>query len=123
MFAIGLVSACIILGASGQIFMKHGMTEIGKIGSMGELLQLSNLWRMITNPFVLSGIVMYGAALILWLGALSQLEVSMIYPLLSLGYVLTAIFAFAFLGESVTLVRWGGIMLVALGCYLVLLRV
>jgi drug/metabolite transporter (DMT)-like permease len=123
MFAIALVSMCIVLGAAGQLFMKRGMGEIGEVGSVGELFHPSTLWQMLTNPFVFGGVVMYAVALILWLGALSQLEVSMIYPLLSLGYVLTALFAFAFLHEVVTLARWVGILLITLGCYLILLRV
>lgn len=123
MFALALVAVCIIFGAAGQIFMKHGMTEFGKIGGIGELLRPSTLWGMLTNLFVFVGLVLYTVAAILWLGALSQLEVSMIYPLLSLAYVLTAIFAFAFLGETLTIVRLSGILLVTVGCYLVLLSI
>jgi drug/metabolite transporter (DMT)-like permease len=41
------------------------------------------------------------------------------YPLLSLGYVVTAFFAMAFLGEIVTYSRWAGIALVVVGCILI----
>jgi drug/metabolite transporter (DMT)-like permease len=55
----------------------------------------------------------------LWLGALSTLDVSFMYPLLSLAYVVTAVFAIIYLGEIVTLSRWAGISLVVIGCVLI----
>ena len=123
MFALGLVFTCIVFGSVGQILMKQGMNEIGKLGSLGELLSPSTLARIFLNPYVLAGVLFYAVSLIFWLGALSQLEVSFMYPLLSVGYILTAIFAFAFLGENITLARWSGIALVVLGSYLIISKI
>jgi drug/metabolite transporter (DMT)-like permease len=50
---------------------------------------------------------------------MSSLEVSYMYPLLSLGYVVTAALAFIFIGENITLLRWAGIVLILSGCFLI----
>jgi len=117
MFALVLVSLCIVLGASGQICMKRGMVEI-PITSTQDLF--SNIKTIFSSSYVIIGLLFYGVATFLWLGALSQLEVSFMYPLLSLGYVLTAILACVFIHEEVTLLRWVGILLIVCGCFLVI---
>jgi len=117
MFALVLVSLCIVLGASGQICMKRGMSEI-VINNTHDLF--SNVKTILLSPHVIIGLLFYGIATFLWLGALSQLEVSFMYPLLSLGYVLTAVLASVFIHEEVTLLRWVGILLIVVGCFLVI---
>lgn len=119
MFALMLVLICVLAGAIGQISWKVGMTEIGKINSIGDLLQLKTIWNIFTNSYILLGILLYGMSVFLWLGAMSTFDVSFMYPLLSLGYVVAAILAFIFIGENVTLMRWAGIALVMAGCFLI----
>ena len=119
MFALTLVLICIVLGAVGQIVMKSGMSQVGEIGSVGQLFNLSTLFHIFTNPRVLTGILLYGMSLVLWLGALSTLNVSYMYPMLSLGYILAAVLAFIFLKENITLLRGAGIIVVVIGCFLI----
>jgi len=120
MFAIGLVLICVLFGALGQISMKTGMREVQQINSFSDLLEPSTIMEIFGNIYVIGGIILYMVSAFLWLGALSTLDVSLMYPLLSLAYVITAIFAVVFLGEIVTLSRWGGIALVVIGCVLIL---
>ena len=47
----------------------------------------------------------------------SLLNVSFMYPLLRLGYVLVAVTSAVFLGEAITLTRWLGILLVVIGFF------
>jgi drug/metabolite transporter (DMT)-like permease len=119
MFALMLVLICVLAGAAGQIFWKTGMSEMSRINGMGDLLQLKTAWDIFTNKYIIIGIFLYAISVFLWLGAMSTLDVSFMYPLLSLGYVLTAILAFIFIGENVTLIRWAGIVLVIAGCILI----
>jgi drug/metabolite transporter (DMT)-like permease len=53
-------------------------------------------------------LALYALSSILWLFSLSYLEVSLMYPLLSLAYVITTSLAAAFLRENVSLIRWAG---------------
>jgi uncharacterized membrane protein len=119
MFALGLVAICIIMGAVGQILMKNGMSQIGQIGGWGGLFNLSTFVSIFTNIYVVGGLVLYAVSSFLWIGALSTSNVSFIYPLLSLAYVLTAILGFIFLKENISLLRWLGILVVCAGVFLV----
>ncbi len=119
MFALGLVLICVVFGAFGQISMKTGMRQVRQIDDASDLLDLSTIVQIFSNFYVVGGLVLYMISAFLWLGALSTLDVSLMYPLLSLGYVVTAFFAMAFLGEIVTYSRWAGIALVVVGCILI----
>ena len=119
MFALILVFICVIGASIGQIAMKQGMNQVGEIGGIRQLLNFRTLLEIFTNKYVLCGLVCYGAISILWLGALSTLNVSFMYPLLSLAYVVTAVVALVFLKESITLWQWAGILLVVGGCLLI----
>jgi len=120
MFAIGLVLICVVFGALGQISMKTGMRQVQQINSFSDLLDPGTIMEIFGNVYVMSGLVLYMVSALLWLGALSTLDVSLMYPLLSLAYVVTAVFAVVFLGEVVTLPRWAGIALVVVGCALII---
>jgi drug/metabolite transporter (DMT)-like permease len=119
MFAIGLVLICVLLGAFGQISMKSGMRQVGKINGFSELIDSKTIMGIAGNAYVLGGLLLYFISAFLWLGALSTLDVSLMYPMLSLAYVVTAIFAVIYLGEIVTFSRWAGILLVVIGCILI----
>ena len=119
MFALTLVLICVFAGAMGQICWKHGMTCVDKINEIDDLLQLETIFNIFTNKYIILGLVLYGSAFILWLGAMSTLDISFMYPMLSLAYVITAILAFVFIGENITMVRWAGIVLVVAGCFLI----
>ncbi|MDO8568840.1 MAG: EamA family transporter, partial [Dehalococcoidales bacterium] len=109
MFALTLVFIAVLCAATGQIAMKSGMKQVGEIQSAGQLFSLTTVIRMFTSPAVLVGIFLYVISLFLWLGALSTLNVSLTYPLVSLAYVITAIVAFIFLKEKMTPMHWLGI--------------
>jgi multidrug transporter EmrE-like cation transporter len=119
MFAMILVLICIMAGAFGQISLKQGMSGLNKINSIDDLLNLKLLFSILENKYIILGIILYGFALILWLAAMSTLDVSFMYPLLSLAYVVVAIFAVVFLGEVITASRWLGIVLVIVGSILI----
>ena len=119
MFALTLVLICVLAGAAGQILWKDGMSGMGRINGMGDLLQLKTVWDIFTNKFIIFGIILYAISVFLWLGAMSTLDVSFMYPLLSLGYIVTAILAFVFIGENITLLRWAGIVVIIAGCFMI----
>jgi drug/metabolite transporter (DMT)-like permease len=72
-----------------------------------------------THGSILTGIafeaVFFGALLYL----LSQRDVSLIWPLTSLGFVITALAARWVLHEQVSWVRWSGVALIVVGAGLV----
>lgn len=120
MLALVLVLICVVIGAVAQISMKAGMSQL-QLSSVLEFFSISKIWAAFTNPFVFFGALCYALGLILWLAALSKLDVSYAYPLLSIAYVLTAVAAWLFLKESISVVRWAGIFLVIAGSYMIII--
>ena len=57
--------------------------------------------------------------MVLWLIALSSMEVSKAYPMLSLSFVLTVLSAKLWLKERVSGRRWTGVILISIGAALV----
>ena len=57
---------------------------------------------MFTQLPILAGLACYGISLIVWIIGLSRTDVTIAYPMLSLGYVVSAIGAWMFLGEVVS---------------------
>jgi multidrug transporter EmrE-like cation transporter len=119
-FAITMVLICVLVGAFGQVIWKQGMSSLDKINGVNDLLKFETIFNIFTNKYIILGVLLYGSAFVLWLAAMSTLDVSFMYPMLSLAYVMTAVFAVVFLGEVVTFSRWAGIALVVIGCFLIM---
>ena len=81
-----------ILNVTGQLSLKYGMSKIGNFSvSLATLPPV--FFKAATNLSVLFGLLCYGLGFMVWLIVLSKAEVSYAYPLISLGYVFTAILA------------------------------
>lgn len=118
-----LILICVLMGSFGQIYMKKGLKESGGL-QLNQILS----WRFFSTvfqPHVFIGLALYIGASVLWLVVLSKADVSFAYPLIALGYVVTAILArvyFPIIGlesENISLMRWMGIMLILGGVALV----
>ena len=120
MFAsFGLIALAIVCGVSGQLLLKIGMTQLGRIGAeaLGEPLQVAV--RVGTNPLVVVGLGCYVLGAVAWLTVLSRVPLSLAYPMLALSYAITPVLAWLVLGEDVNGLRWAGIGVISLGVLLV----
>jgi drug/metabolite transporter (DMT)-like permease len=59
--------------------------------------------------------VCIAAGAVTWLAVLYRMEVSRAFPFLSLSFVLVALLSRFWLGEHVSVARWGGVVLIVLG--------
>jgi drug/metabolite transporter (DMT)-like permease len=113
-----LILLDVFLNVTGQLSLKYGMTKIGNFS-----LSLSTVppvfLKAATNLHVLFGLLCYGLGFMVWLIVLSKAEVSYAYPLISLGYILTAILAWALFGEALNENRLVGILTICLGVFLI----
>ncbi len=100
------------LAVIGQLFMKKGMLQIGEF-SLGVLAH--KLFPMISNPFVFTGFVLFGISSVFWLVVLSRINLSVAYPMVSLGYIVVAFASIFLFKENVSLVRWLGIIIICIG--------
>lgn len=112
-----------ILLAINVVLLVLGQT-LWKLGLAGIALKLdfNCFLRLIANPYIIGGFVVYGFATFIWLYILSKAELSLVYPLQSFCYVAAAIVAFFVFKESIPLTRWTGISLIILGTYFVSMR-
>jgi len=116
-----LILSCVVICVFGQLAMKKGMNLVGTIG-LKDLLS-SKIFSIIFQKYVFLGIILYTLASMLWLVVLSQEELSFVYPLIGIGYVLTTILAWLFFGENLTFFRFFGILLICSGVFLVVLKI
>jgi drug/metabolite transporter (DMT)-like permease len=116
---IFILLLALVFEAVGVVFLSKGLKEIGEVSQITRS-EIGRLFvRGATNPSILLGVlfeaIFFGALLYL----LSQRDVSLIWPLTSLGFVITAISAKVFLHEQVSWVRWAGVVLIVIGAGLV----
>ncbi len=105
--------------AVGVVFLSKGLKQIGEV----QITSAREIGRIIakgsTNANILAGVALEAAFFGALLYLLSQRDVSLIWPLTSLGFVITAIAAKFILKEEISSVRWAGVALIMIGAALV----
>ncbi|HVN67699.1 MAG TPA: EamA family transporter, partial [Candidatus Sulfotelmatobacter sp.] len=74
---------------------------------------------MFLNPWVFIGFACFGLSSLFWLVVLSRMELSLVYPMVSVAYVIVALFSWYFFKENLTVIRWAGILVIILGVVLI----
>ena len=116
--ALGLLLAAIVLGTCGQLLLKAGTNAVGAFAfTLDNALPVG--MKLALEPRILGGAGCYAVSLVVWIMALSRVEVSVAYPMLSIGFALNALLAWWLLGENVTLARMLGIAVIIVGVWLV----
>lgn len=120
-----LIVASVSLSALAQLALKIGTTAAksgasgaasasasgaGVGGEMGALLQ---------SPMVYVGLGLYGFGALLWLFVLGRAPLSLAYPFVGMGFILTMAAGSLYLGEHLSAGRLIGTLLIAAGCVLV----
>jgi len=100
----------IILGSYGSLFLKKGASRF-----------TFNLKKIKNNFTVFIGIFLFGSSAILYTLSLRFGELSVIYPLSSISYIVIALLSIKYLGEKMNKKRWIGIILIIIGSFLVAL--
>ena len=109
----------LIFEAVGVVLLDKGLHEIGEVQriSVAEILRLIS--RGFANPSILLGVFFELIFFIGLLIMLSRWDVSLVWPLTSLGFVLTTLAAVFIRHEQVSALRWSGVVLIMLGASLV----
>ena len=115
---LSLILTDVALNVVGQLSLKFGMSKMGNFSL--SLPSLTSVFaRAAVNPFIILGVFCYGMGFLVWLIVLAKADVSYAYPMISLGYVFTAVLAWLLLGEHVTLTRFAGILVTCLGVFII----
>lgn len=89
--------------------MAHALSPIKSDGI------ISLVWTVGTNPWVMGGMFLHVSALVVWLWALSKVDISFAYPFLALGYVLVSAMAWFWLGETLNPMKILGMIIIIAG--------
>ena len=116
-FVILIFALCV--EAVGVVFLSKGLKQIGEVQSISAREIGRIIGKGATNPSVLLGVVLEAAFFGALLYLLSQRDVSLIWPLTALGFLITALAAKFILKEEVATMRWAGIALIVIGAALV----
>ena len=112
-----IVACCTLLIAAAQLLIKIGANRLSHAGLLATLVGI------FTVPPLFAGYCLYGVFTVLFVYALRHGEVSVLYPIIALGYVWVAILsaiifhetmnplkvvAIAIIVAGVSVLGWGG---------------
>ncbi len=101
----------------GQVAFKIGITRMGGIKS---LLSITDLIKIVTNPFMILVLFLYGLGFFLWAYILSRVQLSAVYPIMALAYAFVPLVSLFVFREPISATRWIGIIVVCVGVALIL---
>jgi len=112
--AFAYIITGVLLNAVAQLALKASVHEMGAIVLTIDTL-LPVAWRLARQPWLWAGLACYGISVMVWIMALSRVDVTIAYPMLSIGYVVSAVAAWLLFGEALTAGRLSGITIIIIG--------
>jgi drug/metabolite transporter (DMT)-like permease len=113
-----LISLTVVIEAFADMLMKRGLASTGV-----PFIGINNIWQFISaNIFsilIWLGVLLYLVNFILWLTALREVELSIIYPVGSTSYLIVPVVAIIFLHEVIPILRWFGIASIIAGIFFI----
>jgi multidrug transporter EmrE-like cation transporter len=107
--AVWIVLACTLMVGAAQVLIKIGANRLGQTGLMGTLLGI------ITIPQLFAGYFLYGIFAVLLIYALRNGELSILYPLIALGYVWVSILSVLVFHETMNAMKIVGVAIIIAG--------
>lgn len=119
---IQLLLTSVVFNVTANILLKKGVVTAGGIsGSKASLI--AELLKVVFNPLIILGLVLYGLSFLIWLRVLTFNDLSRSYPIFaSIVFLFTTVGSMIFLKENITLMRIVGIVVILAGIYIVAAR-
>ena len=108
----------VLLNAVAQLLLKAGTNAMGGAIHLTASNWFQTLLKIGTQLPILGGLACYGLSVVVWIIGLSRTDVTIAYPMLSLGYVVSALGAWLFLGEVISPQRMLAIAVILVGVVL-----
>ncbi|MBW2990852.1 EamA family transporter [Candidatus Woesearchaeota archaeon] len=99
-----MVILCTLITSFAQLLLKLGVDKFEP-----------SFVGIITNSFLILGLLLYVGGAIIFVLALKHGDLSIIYPFISLSFIWVALLSLIFLGESIVLLQWLGIVIIIAG--------
>lgn len=111
-----LIIMSVGLSAGAQVALKSGADKVRALNQSGVV---NELWAMAHNPLIWTGLLLYGFGAMIWLFVLGRAPLSLAYPFVGLGFIMTMAAGAIFFSESLNAERIIGTLLIVAGCVLV----
>ncbi len=116
--SFSLILVGVLLNAGAQLLLKAGTNAVGRFDfTLANAMPIGV--KLATQLPIIAGIACYVVSVVVWILALSRVQVSIAYPMLSIGYVVNALIAWQLFGEDLNVQRWVGIGFIIVGVFLV----
>jgi drug/metabolite transporter (DMT)-like permease len=109
----------LVFEAIGVVFLNKGLRQIGEMRRVSPAEMLRVVKAGAANPHLVTGVFFEALFFACLLTLLAKADVSFVWPLTALGFVLTTLAAKLFLHEHVSGWRWTGVAFIMLGAALV----
>ena len=118
---IFLVFLAEIFTAAGQILFKKSTNAVKPhdLRKMGA--RINFLSDVLSKPSIWLGFILMAISLVIWLVALAKGDLSLVFPLGSMQYIMILFLAHAFLEEKIDRMKFIGTFLVVFGIVLITL--
>ena len=113
---IWLLLMSVVSASTGQVLFKKGVLVTGEVTFRSSVI--GELIKLIFNPIVFSGLILYVISTVLWLIALSKTTLNFAYPFTALTFALVMLSSRVIFLENIPTLRYFGIGLICLGIFL-----
>lgn len=105
----------LVFESTGIVLLKKGMTTVGEV----KMTSAREIFRVVkagmTNPKIIAGIFFEALFFACLLIMMATSDISFIWPLTGLSFVFSTFAAMWFLGETVSAMRWIGVLMIVAG--------
>lgn len=113
------VLVSVSLSSLSQIILKKGMTDPVIQKALESSGFLDTVLTVVKSPMVIGGLGCFGLSAVVWLFVLSRIPLSLAYPFVALGIVVTVTAGITVLGETVAWQSLAGVTLIVGGVVIV----
>ena len=115
---LSLILLTVFASACAQLVLKLGVAD-QKMQAAMQVGVVDSAMAALFSPFIWLGLIVYALSVVLWLWVLPKVDLSVAYPFVGIGFVVTMLFGMLLLNENVTPMRIIGTILIVGGCVLV----
>jgi uncharacterized membrane protein len=106
---------------AGNILWKYGIVNIGGVFVNGKTF-FNSIKYLLVSPYIWLGTLFYIIGTLYWFTLLSRHNLSHIYPMVSIGYVLAALAGVLLFKETIPLTGWIGMGIIFVGFIVLSIR-
>src|SRR5215469_1808371 len=105
----------LVFESAGVVLLKKGIMQVGDMQGVTTTEIVRVVKSGASNPQILLGVFFEALFFLCLVILMAKSDISFLWPLTALSFVFATFAAIIFLGESVSWVRWIGVILIVIG--------